>query len=94
MSHHRPKWRASRGAPLSPARPFTALGGFFLPRDIAVLGAPGPSGSAPGDKIGTVLATALREGAGILRHSTAKTAKNCGITRHRRAQNPDCSTPT
>ena len=44
MAHHQPKWRASRGAPLSPARPFTALGGFFLPPDIAVLGAPGPSG--------------------------------------------------
>jgi hypothetical protein len=44
MAHDQPKWQASRGAPLSPAHPFTALRGFFLPPDIAVLGAPGPSG--------------------------------------------------
>lgn len=55
MTHHQPKWRASGGAPLSPAHPFTALGGFFLPQDIAVLG-------SPGDKIDTVLATTLVRG--------------------------------
>ena len=114
MAHHQPKWRASRGAPLSPAHPFTALGGFSLPPDIAVLGAPGPSGSiklaaaafdlhpaaarryrsvavnlntdcsAPGDMVDTVLATALREGGPA--YSGTASRKNCGITRHRRAQ--------
>jgi hypothetical protein len=76
MTHHQPKWRASGGVALSPAHPFTAPGGFFLAQDIAVPG-------APRDKIDSVLATTLREGGGMLWHSTEK---NCGITRHRRAQ--------
>jgi hypothetical protein len=77
MTHHQPKWRASGGAPLSPARAFAALGGFFLPQDIAVRG-------APGDKIDTVLATAPREG-GPAYCGTAP-RKTFGITRDRHAQ--------
>jgi hypothetical protein len=96
MAHHQPKWRASRGAPLSPAHPFTALRGFFLPPDIAAAAFnlhPAAARrdrsiavnlntdcSAPGDKIDTVLATAPRKTAA----SRATGANNY----------PDCSTPT
>ena len=79
MAHHQPKWRASRGPPLSPDHPFTALGRLFPASGYR--GKPEHRLQRPGDKIDTVLATALREGAKILRHSTTK---NC-ITRHRRA---------
>jgi hypothetical protein len=60
MTHDQPKWRASRDAPLSPAHLFTALCGLFLPQDIAVN--LNTDCSVPGDKIGTVVATTLREG--------------------------------
>lgn len=82
---HQPKWRGPGGAALSAVHPFTALGGFFVPADIAVHG-------APGDKIDTVVATTLREG-GPAYSGTAP--RETAVSRATGAHNHhDCSTLT
>jgi hypothetical protein len=93
MAHHQPKWRASRGAPLSPARPFTALRGFFLPPDIAVLGAPRPSGPIKLAAAAFNLhpAAARRDRSIAVNLNTDCSAPGGATGAH---NHPDCSTPT